>query len=477
MGVARPTVMKKEELTEAIIGILTGRLLPIEVSNQGAPVKNDYVDTRIPEKMQMLRQSFMPRLLAQLEMRYRMERAQENKPIFFLHSPNYERELDIPTQKPSTDWEINPYEIYRGQVVLLGGDYYVFPLNGAWENIVTLSFELATMKKLREGDILSYRAFKNRALGGCVTEILTINSYLSATPPMRPNFDECLSFCSSERLHAYKPKKFAETSLKFIDWLQPICMGQRAYVAAPPKTGKSTLLCEVARAIGGLNEGVTSFALLLNQPMDVLCYYGERLPRENIVYTVYGEEDYQHLFAAKFLLNRAKRMVENGENVFLIVDSLSTLARAFNDSEESVGGETLPCGLEEKTLDYVKEYFSTAKYLLRGGSLTMLAAVDKDTGDPVDDLLVKELGALANYRITLTDALAKERIYPAIDFANSGAEKLEKIRSKGEQALDTLLKGVLLEKLGNEGIVESLSRTGTKREFVKSMEEAYYKEK
>ncbi len=474
LGVARPTIMKKEDLTAAIIGILTGRLLPIEVSNQGAPVKNDYVDTRIPEKIQTLRQTFMPNLLSQLEMRYRMERAQENKPVFYLRSPGEEDFTEIFRQKPSTDWEINPYEIYRGQVVFIEGEYYIYPLNGNGEQVVLLSLEFVKMKKLREGDIVSYRAFKNRALGGCATEILTVNNYFSATSPIRPNFDECISFCSTEPLHAYKTKKFTSTSSKFIDWIQPICMGQRALVVAPPKAGKSALLCEIAQSIGCLNEGST-FALLINQPLDVIYAYSEKIPKENLFYTIYGEDAYQHVFMAKFLLNRIKRMVENGENVFLVVDSLSELARVFNDTEESLGGETLPCGLEGKTLDYVKEYFSTAKYLLRGGSLTMLAALDKNTGDPVDDLLEKELCGMANYQISLTDTLAKARIYPAVDYINSYADKQEKVRSKADQALDTIIREELLAKVGNEGIILALQGASSKREFVKAMEEVYRK--
>ncbi len=472
LGVARPTVMKKEELTAAIIGILTGKLLPIEVSNQGAPVKNDYVDTRIPEKMQALRQSFMPTLLSQLEMRYRMERAQENKPIFYLRSPSAEEVEKNSYEKPSTNWEINPYEIYRGQVVFVHGDYYVYPLNGIGERVVFLPLELFKMKKLREGDVLSFRAFKNRALGACVTEILTVNSYFSAIPTHRPNFDESVSFCSTEPLRAYKTKKFTSTISKYIDWLQPVCMGQRAIVSAPPKSGKSTLLCEAASSIGGLNENVTTFALLINQPMDVVYAYAKKIPKENLFYTVCGEDPYQHLFMANFALNRAKRMAEGGENVFLAVDSLSELARVYNDVEESAG-ELLPCGLEQKTLAYVREFFSAAKYLLRGGSLTVLAAIDKDTGDPVDDLLKKELCALANYQISLTDRLVRERIYPAIDYAKSNADKLDKVRSKGEQALDTLIRRELLAKIGDEGIIAALQAAASKRDFVKAMEEAY----
>ncbi len=474
LGVARPTVMKKEELTEAIIGILTGRLLPIDISTQGAPVKNDYVDTRIPEKMEMLRKSFMPNLLAQLELRYRMERAQENKPIFFLHSPIGETVEDLFQKKPSTEWEISPYEIYRGQVELVDGEYYIFPLSGNGEQIVSLSEELLRMKKLREGDIVSYRAFKNRALGGCATEILTVNSYFTDTPPMRPNFDECISFCSTERLQAYKTKKYASTACKFVDWLLPLCMGQRGALIAPPKTGKSTFLRELSQGIGYLNEELTTYVLLINQPMDVVYAYSEYIPKGNLFYTVYEESAERHVFMAEFLLKRVKRMVENGENVFVCVDSLSELAKAYNETEDSAGGQTLPCGLEEKTLSYIKKYFNCAKYLLRGGSLTMLAALNSKTGDPIDDLLVEELVEIANYKINLSDSLAKERVYPAIRYAECNAEQIEKVRSKSEQALDILLREELINKIGDEGLLSALSEASSKREFVKALEEAYY---
>ncbi len=476
LGVARPTVMKKEELEEAIIGILTGQLLPIDISAQGAPVKNDYVDARIPEKMEMLRKSFMPNLLQQLEIRYRMERAQENKPIFFLRSPTENEYEELFLEKPSTDWEINPYEIYRGQVERVAGEYYIFPMRGNGEQIVSVSDQLVRMKKLREGDIVSYRAFQNRALGGCATEILTVNAYFGEIPPMRPYFDECISFCSTERIHAYKSKKYPSAACKFIDWLLPICMGQRALLSAPPKAGKSSFLQEVAQAVGSINEGLTTYVLLINQPLDVIYAYSERIPKDNLFFTIYGEEAEKHVFLAEFLLKRIKRMVENGENVFLAVDSLSELAKAYNDTEASLSGQTLSCGLEEKTVAYMQNYFSSAKYLMRGGSLTMLAAVSVGTGDPVDDLLGKELRAVANYQISLTDDLAKAWTYPAVDYKNCGAEQMEKVRSKSEQALDTLLREELIDKIGNQGLVAALNSGATRRDFVKILEERYYGE-
>ncbi len=477
LGVARPTVMSKEELTDAIIGILTGRLLPVEISRQGAPVKNDYVDKRIPEKIEALRRSFMPGVFEQMEQRYRMEQAEKNKPVFFLRSPEGEEEdaMDaLLRKKPDTKWDISPFEIYRGQVEFVDGDYYIYPLSGSDEHVVSVSVELIKGKQVREGDVVSYRAFRNSILGGCATEILTVNSSFAATLPVRVNFDESIGFCSTERLQVYKGKRFDTSASKFIDWLQPICMGQRGCIIAPPKTGKSTFLCDVAAAMQGLHEGMTTFVLLINQPMEVVYAYSSYVPEENLFFTTYGEDAERHIFAAEFVLKRMKRMAENGENVFLVVDSLSELARAFNETDASVGGEMLACGLEQKTLEYVKGYFDTAKYLVRGGSITMLASINAETGDPVDDLLAKELCTIANYKITLADGLAKKRIYPAIDYRACEVERLEKVLTKSELALATLLKKGLIEKIGDEGLITILQDSNSRREFVKKMEEAYY---
>ncbi len=474
LGVARPTAMKKEELTEAIIGILTGRLLPVEISVQGAPVKNDYVDERIPEKVERLKRSFMPSVLEYMEQRYKMERAQENKPVFFLHSPDEDID-DLRLEIPSTDWDISPYEIYRGQVVRLDANYYIYPLNGILERgAVHLEMELVRQHKLREGDIVSYRAFRNQSLGCSATEILTVNSSFTTPPLSRPNFDECISFCSSERIATYKAKRYDSTSLKFIDWLQPVCMGQRACVLAPPKSGKSSLLREVVQSVGALNEGIRTFALLVNQPIDAVYAYSTYIPKENVLYTTCEESADRHVFLAEFLLKRIKRMVESGENVFLVVDSLTELARAFNETEASLGGATLPCGLEERTVRYIQSYFDTAKYLVRGGSLTMLAAINAETGDPADDVICDALCKSANYRITLTNELVKQRVYPAVDYEKCTAEKMEKVRSKSEQALDELLRGEIRRKIGDAGILLALEKATSRREFVKIMEEAYY---
>ncbi len=475
LGVARPTVMKKEELTAAIIGILTGRLMPIEISNQGAPVKNDYVDTRIPEKIETLKRTFMPTVCEQMEIRYRMERAQENKPVFFLRDVNGEEIIEEVLQKPSTDCLVNPFEIYRGQVEIVNGEYYIYPLNCDMERgVVSVTAELALSKRLRAGDVVSYRAYMNRVLGGTATEILTVNSSLSALPPQLARFEDCVSFCSSERISVYKANKYDAASVKFIDWLLPVCMGQRACVVAPPKSGKSLLLQEVARAVKGLNEEIKTYALLINQSMDVIYTYSRFISKENLVYTTCEEGSDRHVFVAEFLLRRLKRMAENGENVFLVVDSLSELARAFNETEASLGGTRFSCGLEEGTIAYIKRYFNSAKYLVRGGSITMLAAINAQTGDPVDELLSKELCAISNYQITLTDRLVKKRIFPALEYVGCNAEKIEKVRSKAEQAFDELLRKEICDKIGDEGIVAALEIATSRRHFLKIMQEIYY---
>jgi transcription termination factor Rho len=153
-------------------------------------------------------------------------------------------------------------------------------------------------------------------------------------------------------------------------------------------------------------------------------------------------------------------MAESGENVLLIIDSFTTLARAFNDTDESAGGKTLAGGLERKTLQYLTRYLGSARAFEKGGSLTIIGLVSKDTGNPADQLISAELCELANYQLGLSETLALSRIYPALDMreirTNSNASEGDEIQTLASRFLSVH---------GAENLLIAVQESETKEEF------------
>jgi len=266
---------------------------------------------------------------------------------------------------------------------------------------------------LRDGDVVTCDAAqgKNAFIVSTVTEI---NGESVATFKRQEGV-EAFPCEPTQALTLYDGAQVAYPSCKYLQWLAPIRKGQRCCVIAPPKTGKSRLLQELAHAIQALNPQTTVLALLIDQPLEAVGQFAQFLPQENLLYTTYEEEADRQVFVAGFALNRAKRLAESGKDVVLIVDSFNGLAKAYNDTEDSVGGKTLPCGLESKTLQYIKKYLSVARCIGEKGTLTMIGTATTETGNPFDDIIASEIAPTVNYEIRLNEEMAYKRLYPALD--------------------------------------------------------------
>jgi transcription termination factor Rho len=181
----------------------------------------------------------------------------------------------------------------------------------------------------------------------------------------------------------------------------------------------------------------------------------------NLVATSYEDDPENHVFVAEFLLKRAKRFAEMGRDVILIVDSLTQIAKAYNETEFCLGGKTLPCGIESKTLHYIKKFFGSSRNFARMGSLSIIATAAMETGDLADDFLRNELFSVANAKIALSDKLARQRVFPAIDFGacvNEGETLTTDEEKEGEKCFYTKV----LPRLGD---IEAHSLLGSSANF------------
>lgn len=419
VGLAEPTKLNKGPLIDKIVAILSGESAPETRSKRGAPLKNDYVDPQIIKTIDSLRAEYLGITTGYFETKEEppfKERYQE-----FLKKNKEEWQMVV---KQSDEYELEDFRekytqpIYRGQLQMVDGYAALLPLDCTRKKeSVLIPTQLIQECHLMEGDVLSCTAVQGKQALIAQT-IHTINDILIENFK-RKSFETQdvgypktpLSFCSTIKQNS--------TSAKYVDWLLPINKGQRSLICAAPKAGKTALLYQLADAATTARTAPKVLVLLNAQSPEMINQFRKCFSSEDLLYSTYEDEPEKQVFIADYLLRRAKRYVESGIDTLLFVDSLNALAHAYNETKESEGGKTLPCGLESKTLQYIKRYFGSARTFEKGASLTICATLSVDTGNPADEVLGSELAAVANHQISLSGHLAAQRIYPAISLQQS----------------------------------------------------------
>ena len=404
IGVNRSAAKKKDVLIEDIVGVLSGRLEPT-YTKRGAPVLNDQIDPQIPERIRMIYEEIFDVVLPTDTFDFYVEYQK------MLKNPN---RMVVEEHEHALRENGLTFASKTGQVQQINGVYYLLPLdckdNG--ESVV-MHEEIVSRYGLLDGDVVVCEAAKGKA-AYIVSTIKQINGQSVATF-VRESTANALPVDPTKPLTLYDGAGIDFLSCKYLQWLAPIRKGQRCAVIAAPKTGKTRLLQEIAQAVQALNPQVDVFALLVDQSPESIGQFSRFIPQDNLLYTTYDDDADRQVFVAEFLLNRAKRLAETGRDVVMIVDSFNGIAKAFNDTENSVGGKTLPCGLESKTLQYIKKYIAAAGCVGDKGTITMIGGTTTETGNPFDDIIASEIAPIVNYEIRLSDKMAYKRVYPALD--------------------------------------------------------------
>lgn len=240
-----------------------------------------------------------------------------------------------------------------------------------------------------------------------------------------------------ELIPAYPTEKFVlETDSKnisgrIIDLIAPIGRGQRALIIAPPKAGKTMLISNIANSIMKNSKDVEVWILLIDERPEEVTDIKETVIGAQVFASTFDEDPKNHIKVTESILERAKRKVENGENVVILMDSLTRLARAYNIVMPS-SGKLISGGIDPTALYYPKNFFGTARNIRGGGSLTIVATVLVDTGSKMDDIIYEEFKSTGNCDIHLDRNLAELRLFPAIDIQRSGTRKEELLIPKKE---------------------------------------------
>lgn len=458
VGVNQSTLKKKGALVKDIVEILIGNVPPAAKTNRGAPVKDAYIDPKIFSKLDEIKFLYLSGITeddTEANIPEAAEKQEVADNVIDFRSPEYEPQQGYFEQ-----------EVYTGQLETINGVSSLFPLNGRDASVEKIIVTVSEIKKhdLRDGDIVVCHAEKRHA-ALVATEILSVNS-LPVGEDKRSRF-ELSEVCYPDQRISFYLEKSNSSALKYIDWLIPLGKGQRGVVTSSPKVGKTMLLKEVAKAVSEEHPDIRLLVLLTEQSPEAVGEFKKIVPKADFIYTTYDDESETHVFAADFLLKRAKRFAEMGMDVLMLVDSLTALAHAYNETEESSGGKTLSCGLESKTLHYIKKFFGSARCLAQGGSLAILGTLSVDTGNPMDDILAGELLGAANSEIRLSDMLVAKNVFPAIDVAHSQTKRSDLLLTPEELKCETFIRNRYLSTFEAEDLAQLIEKSTSSAQLYK----------
>lgn len=281
----------------------------------------------------------------------------------------------------------------------------------------------------------------------------------------RPRFADLVPLHPTERLRLETPA--GRLTNRVVDLLAPVGKGQRGLIVAPPKTGKTILLQHLADAIAVNHPECHLMVVLLDErPEEVTDM--QRSVRAEVISSTFDRPAREHVAVAEMAIERAKRMVESGQDVVILLDSLTRLCRAANNSA-GAGGRTLTGGVDASALLIPKKLFGAARNIEGGGSLTILASALVETGSRGDDYYFEELKSTGNMELRLSRTLAERRIFPAVDVHASGTRREELLAAPGEVALLHRLRRVLGDRdtvQSMELLLERMKETGGNAEFL-----------
>lgn len=260
--------------------------------------------------------------------------------------------------------------------------------------------------------------------------IETINGRSYESSRRRPRFASLVPIYPDSRLKLEPAEGNGSTSARMIDLLAPIGKGQRGLIVSPPKAGKTTLLKQIANGITQNHPEVKLFILLIDErPEEVTDM--QRSTKADVIFSTFDEHPEHHTKVAETMLEHSKRLVESGEDVVILLDSITRLARSYNLTVPP-SGRTLSGGLDPAALFQPKAFFGAARNIEHGGSLTVIATALVDTGSKMDDVIYEEFKGTGNMEIHLSRRLSERRIFPAIDPARSGTRRDDLLLSKTE---------------------------------------------
>ena len=303
---------------------------------------------------------------------------------------------------------------------------------------------------------------------GALLYVKSINGMLPSEAQKRYVFEDMTPVFPNERLRMERGGN--DVAMRIVDLISPIGKGQRGMIVSPPKAGKTTLLKQIANSITVNHPDMHVLILLIDERPEEVTDIKESITGENVevIYSTFDELPEHHKRVSEMVIARAKRLVEQGKDVMILLDSITRLSRAYN-LVVAPSGRTLSGGLDPAALYMPKKFFGAARNIREGGSLTILATALVDTGSRMDDVVFEEFKSTGNMELVLDRKLSERRVFPAIDILKSGTRRDDLLLTRDEfETVYLIRKAVapLKPEDATERILDLFVKTKCNRDFL-----------
>ena len=338
------------------------------------------------------------------------------------------------------------------------------------ENDVYVSPSQIRKFNLKTGDIVAgnTRVKTQQEKFSALLYVSSVNGYHPGVAQKRKNFEDLTPIFPNRRIRLERPG--CSVAMRIVDLVSPIGKGQRGMIVSQPKAGKTTLLKEIAKSVTKGNPDMHLIILLIDERPEEVTDIKEAIVGENVevIYSTFDELPEHHKRVSEMVIERAKRLVEHGKDVMILLDSITRLARAYNLTVPP-SGRTLSGGLDPAALHMPKRFFGAARNMREVGSLTILATALVDTGSKMDDVVFEEFKGTGNMELVLDRKLSEKRVFPAIDIVKSGTRRDDLLLEPEEQeAVEIMRKAIngMRTDEAVENILNMFARTRNNQEYI-----------
>lgn len=341
------------------------------------------------------------------------------------------------------------------------------------ENDIYVSISQIRRFNLKTGDWIEgdIRKPREEEKAGALLYVHKVNGDRPERAKYRPNFETLIPVFPKERLQLETESEILST--RIIDLMAPIGKGQRGLIVAPPKAGKTILLKQIANAITCNHPDVSLLVLLIDERPEEVTDIRRSIKGNDVevIASTFDEPPEHHKQVVEMVLERAKRMVEQGKDLVILLDSITRMARAYNLTIPP-SGRTLSGGLDPASLYMPKKFFGAARKIENGGSLTILGTALIETGSKMDDVIFEEFKGTGNMELILDRSLSERRIFPAIDIYKSGTRRDDLLLTADEMMVTYNIRKDLSRNHTSEvmeNLIQTMLRQKDNKEFVQSM--------
>ena len=469
-GLKNITSLKKGDLIESLIKVDSDASVDKQISSEVKLIKSKPVEVKPVEvnpvetkQVEVKVADIKPSEVNQIETK--SEQTQLDM------APGKEERRTTPTQHNEME-QLDSGETKVGILEVLPDGYGFIRCNNylPGENDVYVSPAQIRRFNLKTGDIVSgnTRVRTQSEKFSALLYIKSVNGFHPNEAQKRKRFEDLTPIFPNNRIHLETPG--TGVSMRMVDLISPIGKGQRGMIVSQPKAGKTTLLKQIAKAVTRNHPDMKLIILLIDERPEEVTDIKESIEGKNVevIYSTFDELPDNHKRVSEMVIERAKRLVEHKEDVFILLDSITRLARAYNLTVQP-SGRTLSGGLYPAALHMPKKFFGAARNMREGGSLTILATALVETGSRMDDVVFEEFKGTGNMELVLDRSLSEKRIFPAIDLQRSSTRRDDLLLSQPEMEATYLMRKALSGMKSDEAlerIIDMFFRTKSNNEFI-----------